>query len=152
MLKTKRLSNIWPILLIASYSIMTGYAIFAIINSEDESTIGLTIGAIATLLVFYLGVLILPLESYAKNRFDQKLRHYLIKGYDPIDTKYALNQIQKEQKALQAQIDELELFIQYEEFDITDKMVKKQNILKKQLTQLSLVKQFILDHKQKERT
>jgi len=145
MLKRYRQTNIflWIVLWLLFALIFTMLYI-----SIEEAPVGMTVGIIT-----FAGVMLFILELYAENRFQQKLRHYILKGFSKIELKHTLDRIQKEQKALQTIIDTYELMMVYDEFVTTDhtKTLNKISKYRDQITYLNIIKQFYLDHKAKER-
>lgn len=144
MLKKYRTTNIflWVLLWLLFALIFTMLYI-----SIEEAPVGMTVGIFS-----FAWVMFFILELYAENRFQQKLRHYILKGFSKIELKHTLDRIQREQKALQAKIDTHEIMMVYDEFISTDdtKTLNKIGKYRDQITYLNIIKQFYLDHKAKE--
>lgn len=144
MLKTRRLLNVLTILGTLLFMLPAGHAFILIIKNEEGVSLGMSILTLSLFLLLIVGILTSNLEFYAKNRHEQKIRHFILKGLDDIDLKSQLNTIQKEEKQIQAKIDELDLFIQYEQVEDPKNMEAKRQKLNNTLLDLLTVKSFYL--------
>ena len=143
MLKKYRMTNIylWIVMLL----LFAALSILQYIMSEGISVV-LTIG-----LMSFAWAMLFIIEVYAENRFQQKLRHYILKGFDEIEMKQARKRIKQERNELRYK----KLMLRYlSEIPLNEnkreKLDTKRIKISAQLTNLDSIEDFYNNHSAEE--